>query len=97
MKKIFTIFALFVLLASCTTPILKKVDSLPLEVSKLEVSKNFDTMLVINTEYKMYVYDKNGEIKGIINNNDESVANVWLGIIIGLGVIMIIFALISSL
>ena len=54
-------------------------------------------MLVINTEYKMYVYDKNGEIKGIINNNDESVANVWLGIIIGLGVIMIIFALISSL
>lgn len=66
-------------------PTNKKTD-IPVEVVKLKEIKNFDTLLVINTDKKMYQFDykstTNDYVTTIDKTNDEKSA-VFFGMVLG--------------
>ncbi len=94
MKQLLLIMAIIVCLFSCAkTSIVTQDKKLSIEVAKLVKNNQFDTLLIINTEDKIYVFER-GEYKNTINKfKDENTAGI-AGILIGI-LLMVIFATIG--
>lgn len=71
MKKLLFLLLIVVGLSSCEEPNIKKSD-LPIEVVTLKDNQKFDTVLVIETEKKLYQFTKNKEYIGVTDKINES-------------------------
>ncbi len=83
MKKLllFSLLDIFMFTA-CEQQTVKKSD-LPIEVVKLKETQKFDTILSINTDKKVYLFDKQSEYKGAyhVTNNDSML--FYFGLVFG--------------
>ena len=95
MKKLilFSLLAMFIF-TSCEQPTIEKSD-LPIEVVKLKETQQFDTILSIPTEKKVFLFKKDTEYIGTYKvTNDDSILfyfGLGLGFSITLSLASIIF------
>lgn len=93
MKKLLLILFGVILFASCGHPTVEKKD-LPIEVVKLKEVNSFDTVLHITTDEHVFIFDKNKEYKGRYSITNEESSLFWLGLVLGLFLLLIITVLI---
>jgi hypothetical protein len=96
MKKFLTVLLIAVTLFACTTENHKVETTMPTEIGKMRENHSFDTLLVIQTDKKLYVFDnKTNEYKYTMEKESDSTA-AFLGGLFLCFIILLLIVLIAA-
>ena len=95
-KKLLFVTFVLITFASCTHQTVEKKD-LPIEVVELKELNGFDTTYTITTDIRVFVFDAKKEYLGTYRVENSDFNLFWLGLLIGLLILLMVVIVIASI